>query len=310
MPNSFPLPTLRDLESSHFELQTGVPYPEPDNQGYNEKAVPKEDYTSTRSSTDVESQASSTDASTLLEEEREQKRGSRVSARMISDAIIGLSDGLTVPFALTAGLSALGNTKVVIFAGLAELTAGAISMGLGGYLGAKSEEESYQATLAETNNLVSTSSASAAESIKAVFSPYDLPQNLTEDLTFHLAKSPHLVQFLMHFEHALPEQEPSRAITCALTIALGYFLGGFLPLLPYFFVGREEVMHALWWSLGVMAVSLFAFGYGKTCFVAGWRGSKNVWDGTKGALQMVVVGGVAAGCAMALVRVFNELSGQ
>lgn len=92
--------------------------------------------------TDVESQAS-TDASTLLEgegEEQERKTSSRVSARVVSDAIIGLSDGLTVPFALTAGLSALGNTRVVIFAGLAELTAGAISMGLGGYLGAKSEE--------------------------------------------------------------------------------------------------------------------------------------------------------------------------
>ena len=66
--------------------------------------------------------------------------GKQISAGFISDAIIGLSDGLTVPFALTAGLSALGNTKVVIYGGLAELTAGAISMGLGGYLGAKSEE--------------------------------------------------------------------------------------------------------------------------------------------------------------------------
>lgn len=88
-----------------------------------------------RSSSDTESQAS-----TLLEPTREEEKNSHVDPRVISDAIIGLSDGLTVPFALTAGLSALGDTQVVVFAGLAELTAGAISMGLGGYLGAKSEE--------------------------------------------------------------------------------------------------------------------------------------------------------------------------
>lgn len=90
-----------------------------------------------RSSLDIESQHS--DSSTLNELERE-KKPAKIDPRTVSDAIIGLSDGLTVPFALTAGLSALGNTKVVIFAGLAELTAGAISMGLGGYLAAKSEE--------------------------------------------------------------------------------------------------------------------------------------------------------------------------
>jgi len=97
-----------------------------------------------RNSADLESLAS-TDASTLLDEERSsddqpRKRKAAVDARVISDAIIGLSDGLTVPFALTAGLSALGDTRVVIFGGVAELIAGAISMGLGGYLGAKSEE--------------------------------------------------------------------------------------------------------------------------------------------------------------------------
>ncbi|KAK5726626.1 Protein ccc1 [Elasticomyces elasticus] len=343
----WPLPSVRDLEASHFELQSG-PYPEFN--GFSEKRtehsshVPeaskleqqttrllnwisrsfarspkainekreallpqtRECSNSDRASSDVESQAS-TDADTLLESERQEAKTGRVDPRMISDAIIGLSDGLTVPFALTAGLSALGNTKVVIFAGLAELTAGAISMGLGGYLGAKSEEQSYKATLSETTHLVSTSSATTATSIKEVFEPYNLPQNLTEDLTFHLAKSPQpqLVQFLMHFQHSQPEQASSRAITCALTIALGYFLGGFIPLVPYFLVGKDEVMLALWWSLGVMAVSLFAFGYNKTCFVSGWKGSKNVRDGVKGGIQMVLVGGAAAGCAMGLVRLFH-----
>lgn len=168
--------------------------------------------------------------------------------------------------------------------------------------------DSYKATLNETRKLVDTSSSSAAAtSIKEVFEPYDLPQNLTEDLTFHLAKSPNLVQFLMHFQHIQPEQAASRAITCALTIACGYFLGGFIPLLPYFLVGKDEIMLALWWSLGVMTVSLFTFGYCKTCFVGGWRGSRNVWEGSKGGVQMVVVGGLAAGSAMGLVRLFHAM---
>lgn len=171
-----------------------------------------------------------------------------------------------------------------------------------------SARESHKATLTEIRDQVSTSSASAAKSIKEVLEPYDLPIHLTEDLTFHLAKSPHLVQFLMHFQHASPEQATSRAITCALTIAGGYFLGGFIPLVPYFLVDKEQVMLALWWSLGVMAVSLFAFGYGKTCFVCGWKGSRNVWQGTKGGAVMVIVGGTAAGCAMGLVRLFHALS--
>lgn len=337
------MPTVRDLESAHYELQIG-PYPE---FNYSEKEEPlvesrmeqkaasflqwltrpfarsptsisekreallpqNEGCASSRSSTDVESQTC-TSASTICGNEREQKKTERIDARIVSDAIIGLSDGLTVPFALTAGLSALGSTKVVIYAGLAELTAGAISMGLGGYLGAKSEEESYKVTLADTKTMVNASSADAAISVKEIFEPYDLPQSLTEDLAFHLAKSPNLVQFLMHFQHSQPEQAASRAFTCALTIALGYFLGGFTPLLPYFFVAQNEVILALWWSLGVMGVSLFAFGYGKTCFVCGWRGRQNTWKGTKGGLQMMIVGGVAAGCAMALVRIFNHLSGQ
>ena len=177
-----PLPSVADLEASHFEFQQG-PYPEytmsekqqfpsppersPRTTGtwltrlfdrspraLNEKRAQllhshTRELSPSRRSTDLESQASSSslDASTLLdnggvEEADLEAPGERsaISARVISDAIIGLSDGLTVPFALTAGLSALGDTRVVIFAGLAELTAGAISMGLGGYLGAKSEE--------------------------------------------------------------------------------------------------------------------------------------------------------------------------
>lgn len=110
----------------------------------------------------------------------------------------------------------------------------------------------------------------------------------------------------MRFQHTLPEPASSRAFTCALTIALCYFVGGFLPLLPYIFVGKDEVTKGLYWSIGIMTITLFVFGYVKSCFVCGWKGWKNRLAGIKGALEMVVVGGVAAGAAMGLVMLFSD----
>jgi vacuolar iron transporter family protein len=112
-----------------------------------------------------------------------------------------------------------------------------------------------------------------------------------------------MVDFVMSLEHALPEPTSSRAITCALTIALGYFAGGFVPLLPYFFAGN--ITQALIWSVGIMVLALFLFGYVKTCLNVGWRGGRNVLHGVTGAVQMVLVGGTAAGAAMGIVRAFD-----
>lgn len=112
-----------------------------------------------------------------------------------------------------------------------------------------------------------------------------------------------MVDFVMSFEHTLPEPASSRAITCALTIALGYFVGGFVPLTPYFFAGN--VMDALAWSVGIMCLALFLFGYVKTCLNVGWRGGRNVMQGVVGGGQMMVVGGVAAGAAMGIVRALD-----
>jgi len=239
----------------------------------------------------------------------EKKKESRIiDARVVSDAIIGLSDGLTVPFALTAGLSTLDNTKVVVFGGLAELIAGAISMGLGGYLGAKSEEESYRATLKDTDQQVNINPESTDTIINDIFAPYNLPEYLISDLSTHLSQSSQLSSFIMNFHHQLPEPSGSRAITCALTIALGYFIGGFVPLTPYFFVGPDEAFYALRWSIATMVVALFVFGYVKTCFVSGWKGTQNIRRGVTGGVQMVIVGGVAAGAAMGLVKVFQALA--
>ncbi|PYH43547.1 VIT1/CCC1 transporter family protein [Aspergillus saccharolyticus JOP 1030-1] len=261
---------------------------------------------SLRHESDSESTAGS--SSSVCREAPEKKESKLLDGRIVSDAIIGLSDGMTVPFALTAGLSALGDTKVVVFGGMAELIAGAISMGLGGYLGAKSEEESYRATLKETKQEIRTDPASVTETISDVFAPYDLPAELVGELTRHLSTSPMLPSFLMNFHHTVQEPSGSRAWVCALTIALGYFIGGFVPLLPYFFVGPHGAFYALQWSIATMVVALFLFGYGKTCFVSGWKGSQNIWRGLIGGFQMVLVGGVAAGSAMGLVKGFQMLA--
>lgn len=115
-----------------------------------------------------------------------------------------------------------------------------------------------------------------------------------------------LLDFLMKFHHQEPAPETSRPFVCAATIALGYFLGGFLPLLPYFFVSRKDVLQALWWSVGLMIVALFVFGWVKTGIVRGWAGSNNIQAAFRGGLQMVLVGGLAAGAAVGLVRAVNE----
>ncbi|KAL2803050.1 VIT family-domain-containing protein [Aspergillus granulosus] len=229
---------------------------------------------------------------------------SRINPRIVSDAILGLSDGLTVPFALSAGLSALGNTKVVVLGGLAELAAGAISMGLGGYVGAKSEAESYQATVRETTELIDSSPSETAAIVYDIFAAHGVPDDAIAPINASLHASPdRLREFLIHFHHKESEPDCNQAWTSAITLALGYFIGGFIPLIPYFIV--NQVLVALYCSVAVMAVTLLVFGYIKTGVVRGWAGKENIFAGVRGGLQMVVVGGVAAGAAIGLVRLIN-----
>ncbi|KAF4214918.1 hypothetical protein CNMCM8980_008853 [Aspergillus fumigatiaffinis] len=230
---------------------------------------------------------------------------SRINPRIISDAILGLSDGLTVPFALSAGLSALGNTKVVVLGGLAELAAGAISMGLGGYVGAKSEAESYQATVRETKELIETSPVETSAIVRDTFSAYGLPEAAISQINASLhASHDRLLDFLISFHQKETQPDCNQAWISAITLALGYFVGGFIPLIPYFMV--DQVIVALYWSIGVMAVTLLAFGYIKTCVVRGWSGRDNIIAGIKGGVQMCFVGGVAAGAAIALVGLIDH----
>lgn len=115
-----------------------------------------------------------------------------------------------------------------------------------------------------------------------------------------------LLAFLMDFHHKESFPTLSRAYKTAATLAISYFFGGLIPLIPYFVVARTEVMTALWWSIGVMGITLLVFGYSKTCIVVGWSGWKNILAGTKGGLQMLLVGAAAAGAAIGLVRAIEQ----
>ncbi|KAI7475356.1 hypothetical protein KC351_g10153 [Hortaea werneckii] len=234
--------------------------------------------------------------------ENEHHSPARINPRIISDATIGLSDGLTVPFALTAGLSALGDSKIVIYSGFAELVAGGISMGLGGYLGAKSEAEAYRAALAETREIVAQDPQKAVSLVRATFSSFEFSELAVAEMLSSLLASPErLVDFLMRFHHQLVEAEhaPSRAYVCGFTIALGYIVGGFLGLLPYLLIHR--IQDAFWGSAIVMTIALFGFGWFKTAVV----GEKDVVVCLKNGIQMMVLGGIAAGAAVGCVKAFR-----
>jgi vacuolar iron transporter family protein len=137
--------------------------------------------------------------------------------------------------------------------------------------------------------------------VRGTFAAYGVEDNVISEVNASLHNSKNkLRDFLITFHCKQTEQHVSRAYVSAVTLALGYFVGGFIPLIPYFCV--SQVSTALHLSMGVMAITLLVFGYVKTCIVRGWRGRDNIIAGIKGGLQMCLVGGVAAGAAVALVR--------
>ena len=166
--------------------------------------------------------------------------------------------------------------------------------------------ESYKATLTKTQSLVVNSPHHAASLARSVLSTYQFPPPTLDPLISHLANSPtQLTRFLMRFYHCASPPCTSRAYVSALTIAAGYFFGGLLPLLPYFFV--KQVREAFWYSIAMMVLALFVFGFGKTYAVRGWEEGRRSerMAAVKGGLQMVIVGGVAAGAATGLVKAFG-----
>lgn len=168
--------------------------------------------------------------------------------------------------------------------------------------------ESYNATVREVNDMISRPDETRSI-IQSTFATYNLPPTAVEEIVETLQADPdRLRDFLLTFHHQETEPSCNQAYMSAVTLALGYFIGGFIPLIPYFIV--SQVLVAFYYSIAVMAVTLFVFGYVKTCVVRGWNGSANVSAGIMGGLQMCVVGGLAAGAAVGLVKLINGDDGS
>src|SRR5579883_532547 len=208
------------------------------------------------------------------------------STDLVRDIVIGMSDGLTVPFALAAGLSgAVSSTRIVVTAGLAEVAAGSIAMGLGGYLAARSDAEHYASErVREERETVEVPDVEAAE-VAAVFASYGLSDAESAPIVRALRARPKAwVDFMMRFELGLEEPDPRRALTSALTIAGAYIAGGFIPLAPSFFFSLPK--SALGISALVTLAALLLFGYIKGRFT----GTAPL----RSALQTALIGGLAA----------------
>jgi VIT1/CCC1 family predicted Fe2+/Mn2+ transporter len=212
----------------------------------------------------------------------------------IRDIVIGMSDGLTVPFALAAGLSgAVDSTRVVITAGLAEIAAGSIAMGLGGYLAARTDAEHYASEHARERRETVEMPAEETKEVVDVFESYGLPRKIATEAAHALREDrTRWVDFMMRFELGLEKPDPARARTSALTIALSYVAGGLIPLSPYFIF--HPMRTALLGSVAVTLLALLVFGYVK--------GRYTVKKPIRSAWQTVLVGGLAAAAAFAIAK--------
>ena len=219
------------------------------------------------------------------------------AGEVVRDVVIGMSDGLTVPFALAAGISgAIDNSRLVVVAGLAEIAAGSIAMGLGGYLAARSDAEHYASERLREEREVEEIPDEEASEVMSVFTDYGLTRAEAAPVVEALTKKPkEWVDFMMRFELGLEEPDPKRALQSALTIAGSYIAGGFIPLSPYMVLHSSH--QALLWSAVVTLIALAAFGYVKGRFTGSRPG--------RSALQTVVIGGLAAGAAFIIAKAIS-----
>ncbi len=215
----------------------------------------------------------------------------------IRDIVIGMSDGLTVPFALAAGLSgAVDTTSIIVTAGLAEVAAGSIAMGLGGYLAAKSDAEHYASEQARENLEIREKADAERSEVMHIFEEYGLTTQEAAPVVTALSKRPEAyIDFMMRFELGLEKPDPKRALRSAVTIAVSYVAGGLIPLLPYFLSSSAKA--ALPLSVVFTLIALLLFGYIKGRFT----GAKPI----RSAIQTMLIGGIAAGAAFTIARLIS-----
>jgi len=215
------------------------------------------------------------------------------SSEKVRDFVIGMSDGLTVPFALAAGLSAIANTGVIITAGLAEIAAGSIAMGLGGYLAGRTEIEHYEAEEKREYEEIEKLHEVEIRETKEIFAQYGLSEQMQETVAREMAKHPkQWVDFMMRFELGLERPDKNRAQESAFIIAVSYIIGGLIPLSAYFFTSSS--FDGLKYSCGITVICLIGFGLVKSKLTG--------QPLLKGALRVTVIGVLAATAAFGLAK--------
>ena len=219
------------------------------------------------------------------------------SSDFLRDVVIGMADGLTVPFALAAGLSgAVSNTSIITTAGIAEIVAGSIAMGLGGYLAGQTEVEHYDAELKREYEEVERLPETEKEEVKEIFATYGLDENAQNIVVEALSKDKDKwVDFMMKFELGLEKPDINRARNSGLTIGISYIVGGIIPLSPYFF--NKDALVALNYSVIVTLITLFVFGY--------FKSKVTEQNPIKGAFKVMFIGALAAGAAFYVAKLFN-----
>jgi VIT1/CCC1 family predicted Fe2+/Mn2+ transporter len=220
------------------------------------------------------------------------------STDLLSDIVIGMSDGLTVPFALAAGLSGAveGHVNLIWIAGIAEVAAGSIAMGLGGYLAGKTEQDHYKSELKKEYWEIEHKKEVEIQEVRAVFLGWGLSKTTAEEATQEIIKDKQRwVDFMMKFELGLESPDPQRARKSAMNIGLSYVVGGLIPLTPYFFV--TDALKGLAISAAITLVCLYVFGYFKSKIT----GINPWWGG----LKVMFIGAIAAATAFAIARLIQ-----
>ena len=215
----------------------------------------------------------------------------------VRDIVIGMADGLTVPFALAAGLSgAVVASTVILTAGFAEIAAGSIAMGLGGYLAARSDAEHFDSERVREQEEIVEKPEAEAEEVRQVFVSYGLTPAEAKPVVEALRQRPEAwVDFMMRFELGLEKPNPKRALVSAATIAGSYIAGGFIPLSPYMLI--RSASSALVVSVVLTLIALTIFGYIKGRFT----GTSPI----RSAVQTALIGGIAAAAAFAIARAIS-----
>jgi VIT1/CCC1 family predicted Fe2+/Mn2+ transporter len=222
------------------------------------------------------------------------------SSDLVRDIVIGMADGLTVPFALAAGLSgAVDSPHIIITAGIAEIAAGSIAMGLGGYLSGRTEVEHYKSEEAREYYEVEHFPEKERAEVKEIFAGYGIAEDVQDKIVDELSKDKKkYVDFMMRYELGLEPPSANRARNSAFTIGVSYIVGGLIPLLPYVFL--SNVHTGLIVSVIVTLMALLVFGYIKSRVTG--------QPPLKGAINTMVIGALAAGAAFLIATLLNHYS--